>query len=70
MTSITIGNLDRQVYEQLRIVAQENGHSMDDEACRILTQAFETSADVGGLGTRISSRFRGGLQVDLDLPSR
>ena len=50
MASFTIGNLDHQLYEQLRIAADSNGRSVEEEARLILTNAL-----AGGLGTRISN---------------
>jgi len=65
MASFTIGNLDHQFYEQLRIAADSNGRSVEEEARLILTNAL-----AGGLGTRISNRFGADAGVELELPSR
>lgn len=65
MTRFTIGNLDQQLYAQLRVAADCHSRSMEEEVRRILTKAL-----AGGLGTRISSRFGADTGVDLELPSR
>ena len=70
MSSITVGNLDPELFELLHISADRNGRSMEDEARFILMQAVQQNDCAGGLGTRISSRFRAEGGVELDLPAR
>jgi len=56
LASITISNLDSHLYEQLRIAANSNGHSTEEEARMILMRALNQNDR--GLGTRINTRFR------------
>ncbi|EJM93599.1 MULTISPECIES: FitA-like ribbon-helix-helix domain-containing protein [unclassified Pseudomonas] len=65
MASITIGNLDSQLYEQLRIAAESNCRSVEEEALFILRKALDC-----GLGTRINNRFRESGGIELNLPLR
>lgn len=59
-----------EMTEQLRIAAAQNGHSLEDEARKILENALATVDRAGGLGTRIRNRFGAMGGVELDLPSR
>ncbi|MFJ4194732.1 FitA-like ribbon-helix-helix domain-containing protein [Pseudomonas sp. NPDC089534] len=70
MASITIRNLDDDMKEQLRIVAAQNGRSMEEEARFILQRALIATGLSGGLGSRIRDRFREVGGVELDMPSR
>jgi plasmid stability protein len=70
MASITVGNLDPDLFELLHISAGRNGRSMEEEARFILTQAFNQNDCARGLGTRINNRFRTEGGVELDLPTR
>jgi plasmid stability protein len=58
MASITIRNLDDRVKETIRLKAAKSGHSMEEEARRLLTWAADApTADEVGLGTAIRRRF-------------
>ncbi|MCL2423712.1 MAG: toxin-antitoxin system [Micrococcales bacterium] len=71
MAAITIRNLDDDVKASLRIVAAQNGRSMEEEARRILRAALiPQRAPSAGLGTRIHERFAQLGGVELDLPPR
>ena len=70
MASITIGNLDQQIYEQLQIAADSNCRSVEEEALFILKKAFDQDDRACGLGTRINNRFRENGGIELDLPLR
>lgn len=70
MASITISNLDSQLFALLRIAADGNGHSMEEEARLMLTQTLNQKDCVYGLGTRINNRFKSDDEVELSLPSR
>ncbi|UVM05796.1 plasmid stabilization protein [Pseudomonas laurylsulfatiphila] len=70
MVSLIINNIDRQLYEALRIAADINGLSIEEQACLILSKALEQSKCTDGLGTRIHKRFSIDDGVELDLPSR
>jgi plasmid stability protein len=70
MAIITIGNLDQQIYEQLRSKAHSNGSSMEEEARLILKSTFDQIEGAHGLGTRINNRFRTSGGIELDLPHR
>ena len=72
MAMLTIRNLDDALKAQLRIRAAEHGHSMEEEARRILRDALIPALnDQKRLGTRIHrkilERSGGG---DLELPRR
>lgn len=70
VTSLTISNIDRQLYEALQIAADTRGLSIEDHVCLILSKALEQNKCTDGLGTRIHKRFSIDGGVELDLPSR
>ena len=70
MASITISNIDSQLFELLRAAADVNGRSMEEEARMILGQSLNQKGCVSGLGTRIHSRFKSEGEVELNLPAR
>ena len=70
MACITIGNLDPQFYEQLRIAAESNCRSVEEEALFILRKVLDPNGRTCGLGTRINNRFRESGGIELDLPLR
>ncbi|WP_311885706.1 MULTISPECIES: FitA-like ribbon-helix-helix domain-containing protein [unclassified Pseudomonas] len=70
MASLIIDNLDPQLYEALRVAADLNGRSMEEQACAILKNALEQNPSTSSLGRRIQKRFRSAGGVELDLPSR
>ena len=56
MGSVTIRNLDNRVKEKIRLRAAKNGHSMEEEARRLLTRAVDIPAnEETGLGTANST---------------
>lgn len=70
MASITIRNLDDGLERRLRVRAAENGHSMEEEARRILRRAVGEALPPEDLGRAIHARFAALGGVDLDLPER
>ena len=70
MASITIRNLDKALKQRLRIEAATHGHSMEEEARRILRRALEPPNAPDGLGERIRARFAGVQDFELELPNR
>jgi plasmid stability protein len=70
VASLTIDNLDPQLYEALRVAADLNARSIEEQACVILKNALEQNQSTGGLGTTIKERFRSVGGVELDMPSR
>jgi len=69
MGTLTIRNIDDGVKERLRVRAASRGHSMEEEARVILTQAM---GGVSGDALWSLSRqlFTGENGVELSLPSR
>ena len=68
MASLTIRKLEEPLKARLRIRAATNGHSMEEEARRILRQAVAAPERLGDLAVRMFSPAYGG--EDLDLPER
>ncbi|MGZ8323694.1 MAG: FitA-like ribbon-helix-helix domain-containing protein [Rhodoplanes sp.] len=58
MATMTIRNLDARVKESIRLRAAKGGHSMEEEARRLLTLAVDIPSDQEiGLATAIRRRF-------------
>jgi plasmid stability protein len=72
MSSITIRNLDPAIKERLRIRAAKHGHSVEEEARRILQGALNEVVRAPGRGPheRIHARFAAAGGVELELPPR
>ena len=70
MANITIRNLDDDVKMRLRMQAAENGHSMEEEARRILREAVRRKPSVQNLARSIRARFAPLGGVELELPPR
>jgi plasmid stability protein len=70
MASITIRNLDDELTARLRRAAAEHGHSMEEEARRILRQALDKPRPGRGLGSLIHKRFAAIGGIELELPPR
>ena len=70
MASITIRNLHDQVKRRLRVRAAENGHSMEEEARKILCGAVGEPSVPKDLGHAIHRRFAALGGVELELPER
>lgn len=59
MGSLTIRNLDDRVKEKIRLSAAKHGHSMEEEARRLLRVAVDLTPEPNeGLGTSIRKRFQ------------
>ena len=71
MTSITVRKLDEGLKRRLRMRAAANGHSMEEEARRILLAALdEETAPPKDLATMIRERFKPSGGVELEIPPR
>jgi len=72
MSSITIRKLDPTLKERLRVRAAEHGHSMEEEARRILRSALTRPArqTSPNLYDRIRRRFAPLGGVNIELPPR
>lgn len=77
MTSITVRNIEDDLKRRLRIRAAEHGHSMEEEARRILRSALGENEATGrdaapekGLGTEIHELFKSLGGVELEIPPR
>ena len=57
MASITIRNLDDDLKRRLRVLAAENGRSMEAEVREILRKAVEQPIAPRNLGQSIHARF-------------
>ena len=71
MAQVVVRDLEEEVKARLKRRAVLHGHSMEEEARRILRGALmqPSPAPAGGLGARIAARFRGiGLAADESLP--
>lgn len=68
MASITIGNLDDIIEQQLRIRAAEHGRSMEEEARDILSAAVGEGRATRNLAAAIRARITSVGPVDLELP--
>ncbi|MBD2719509.1 MULTISPECIES: plasmid stabilization protein [unclassified Synechococcus] len=72
MATLTIRNLDDTTKVQLRLQAVRHGHSMAEEARRILRQAVlpqPSASDSPCLGSRIHAHFAALGGVELELPA-
>jgi plasmid stability protein len=67
MAQLLVRNIDDSVKSRLRRRAARHGHSMEEEVRDILRDAVKNEeSTAGGLGTRISARFRKiGLKKEL-----
>ena len=75
MTSITVRNIEDDLKRRLRIRAAEHGHSMEEEARRILRSALGVGLGPAedsekGLGTKIHELFKPLGGVELEIPPR
>ena len=69
MAAITIRNLNEETKRRLRQLAAQHGHSMEEEARRILNRAIN-QVEGQGLGTLIARQFAEIGGIELDLPTR
>ena len=67
MAILTVRNLDDSIKAKLRIVAAENGHSMEEEARQILKRGLLNGNREKGLASRIHHYFAevGGVSLQL-----
>ena len=65
MASLTIRNIDESLKRQLRMIAAENGRSMEEEARQILKHFLLEKKSSSGIGTKIAKRFAAVGGVDL-----
>ncbi len=70
MASITIRNLDEDVKSRLRVKAAAHGHSMEEEARRILRDAVGQKPSSRNLASIVRSHFGPDRGVNLELPAR
>jgi len=71
MTNLTIHNIDESIANNLRVLAQQHGQSIEEEVRQILRQTFsDKSRETSGLGSKISKRFTEIGGVDLPQPTR
>ena len=71
MATLTIRNLDEQLKVRLRIRAATRGHSMEEEARRILRSGLHESEPASfNLADRIRRRFARLGDVQLPIPAR
>lgn len=71
MAQLIVRDLEDDLKARLRERARARGHSMEEEARRILRGALmqPSPSPTGGLGARIAARFRGiGLGADESFP--
>lgn len=67
MASLSVRNLDDDIYQKLRMRAVENGISMEEEARRILRRAVAAPERLGELALRCFGPAHG---VELELSLR
>lgn len=70
VNSLTINNIDSRFYEALKVEADLQGRSIEEQACVILKGALEHTQNIDGLGTRIHERFKDMGGIELNLPVR
>ena len=71
MASITVRKIEDELKQRLRIRAAEHGHSMEEEARRILRSALGWEAvPEKDLGTAIHELFKPFGGVELEIPPR
>jgi plasmid stability protein len=74
MATLTIRNLDERVKARLRILAAQQGNSMEEQARRILTNwvahEFALTLPTEPLGARMHGYFADLDDPGLDLPPR
>lgn len=69
MATLTIRNLNEETKAKLRQLAAKHGHSMEEEARRILNRAVNQEENKR-LGTEITQMFAEIGGVNLQIPSR
>jgi antitoxin FitA len=67
MGTMTIRNLNDRVKEAIRLRAAKSGHSMEEEARRLLTWAVDAPpSDEFGLASAIRRRFASAGRLELE----
>lgn len=69
MATLTIRNLNDETKAKLRQLAAKQGHSMEEEARRILDRAVNQEGKKG-LGSEITALFSSVGGADLSIPPR
>lgn len=67
MASLSVRKIEDDVYEKLKLRAEQHGLSMEEEARRILRRAVAAPESLGQLALRCFGREYG---IDLELPPR
>lgn len=69
MAQLLVRDLDDDVKERLRRLAERHGRSLEQKVCEILTEATAQLPHVTelGVGTRIAARFAG-IGLDTEFP--
>lgn len=71
MASITIRNLEEDLKSNLRVIAAQHGHSMEEEVRCILRQVIgQHSPAEKGLGSRLKAKFEDVATDAFSLPER
>ena len=70
MAMLTIRKLGADVKERLRVRAAQHGHSMEEEARRILRATLTDSDEPDNAFDRMRRHFAGLGDVELELPPR
>jgi plasmid stability protein len=71
MANLTIHNIDESITNNLRVLAQQHGQTIEEEVRQILRQTVsESSRGTIGLGSKISKRFTEIGGVELPQPTR
>jgi plasmid stability protein len=70
MANLTIRKLDPIVKECLRLRAARHGHSMEEEARRILNEACRTESASDNAYARLRRHFADIGGIELELPQR
>ena len=65
MASLTLRNIDESLKAKLRMIAAENGRSMEEEARQILKETLLRKRCSDGIGSRISKRFAAIGEVEI-----
>lgn len=70
MATLTIRNLDETTKRRLRVRAAEHGHSMEEEARRVLREAVGDAAPGRDLAKSIRARVEAVGGVEMEIPMR
>ena len=71
MINLTIHNIDESIANNLRVLVQQHGQTIEEEVRQISRQAFsEPSLETIGLGSKISNRLMEVGGVELPQPAR